>query len=182
MQCSTTEPQEHGDSNEIVLLCHYHYICGINSTKDYRIPTTCYGEKVLNGGKCNAALSNEAPPSEQKSQSLIGKVSASLQLPLEVPVAIETALWDVCLGLVMHTGWSSLRNKLLKCYLSKINHMYDTVFSLVISNMKFNCNLGELFCKIWCFTIQRDRSYTRMPERRFKDGRCAEWHDLHEGT
>ncbi len=37
-----------------------------------------------------AALSNEALPSEQKSQSLIGQVSASLQLPLEVPVAIET--------------------------------------------------------------------------------------------
>ncbi len=37
-----------------------------------------------------ATLSSEAPPSEQKSQSLIGKVSASLQLPLEVRVAIET--------------------------------------------------------------------------------------------
>ncbi len=37
-----------------------------------------------------AAQSQEAPPSEWKSQSLIGKVSASLQLPLEVPVAIET--------------------------------------------------------------------------------------------
>ncbi len=37
-----------------------------------------------------AALSNEAPPSEQKSQSLISKVSTSQQLPLEVLVAIET--------------------------------------------------------------------------------------------
>ncbi len=37
-----------------------------------------------------AALSNEAPPSEPKSQSLIGKVNVSLHLPLEVPVAIET--------------------------------------------------------------------------------------------
>ncbi len=37
-----------------------------------------------------AALSNEAPTSEQKSQSLIDKVSVSLQLPLEVPAAIET--------------------------------------------------------------------------------------------
>ncbi len=34
-----------------------------------------------------AAQSQEAPPSEWKSQSLISKVSA---LPLEVPVAIET--------------------------------------------------------------------------------------------
>ncbi len=37
-----------------------------------------------------AALLKEAPPSEQKSQSLIGIVIASLQLQLEVPVAIET--------------------------------------------------------------------------------------------
>ncbi len=37
-----------------------------------------------------AALSNEAPPSEEKGQTLISKVSASLQLWLEVLVAIET--------------------------------------------------------------------------------------------
>ncbi len=37
-----------------------------------------------------AALSNEAPPSEEKSQSLISKVSSLLQLRSEVPVAIET--------------------------------------------------------------------------------------------
>ncbi len=37
-----------------------------------------------------AALSKEALPSEQKSQSLIGIVIASLQLLLEDPVAIET--------------------------------------------------------------------------------------------
>ncbi len=36
-----------------------------------------------------AAQSPEAPPSERKSQSVIGKVSASLQLALEVPDAIE---------------------------------------------------------------------------------------------
>ncbi len=43
-----------------------------------------------------AALSSEAPPSEQKSQSLIGKVSMSLQLPLEVPVAIDTSSILIC--------------------------------------------------------------------------------------
>ncbi len=32
----------------------------------------------------------EAPPSEWMTQSLIGKVNMSLQLPLAVPVAIET--------------------------------------------------------------------------------------------
>ncbi len=47
----------------------------------------------MNGGNAAlnmAALSNEATSSEQKSQSLIGKVSVSLQLSLEVSVAIET--------------------------------------------------------------------------------------------
>ncbi len=37
-----------------------------------------------------AAQPQEAPPSEGKIQSPIGKVSASLQLPLEVPDALET--------------------------------------------------------------------------------------------
>ncbi len=37
-----------------------------------------------------AAELQEALPSEWKSQSLIGKVSASLQLPLEAQGAIET--------------------------------------------------------------------------------------------
>ncbi len=71
------------------------------------------------------ALSNEAPPSEQKSQSLIGKVSTSLQLPLEVLVAIET---DARLELRMHTGWSRLRNTgFFQCDLSKINNIYDFI-------------------------------------------------------
>ncbi len=43
-----------------------------------------------------AAQSQEAPPSEWKSQSLIGKISVSLQLLLEVPVAIETVSSEQC--------------------------------------------------------------------------------------
>ncbi len=57
-----------------------------------------------------AALSNEASPFEQKSQLLIGKVSASQQLPLKVPVAIETvSVLRRALGL--RTGRFRLRNK-----------------------------------------------------------------------
>jgi len=32
-----------------------------------------------------------------------------------------------------------------------------------MSNMKFNRKLGEQFCRIWCFPIQRDRRCTCMP-------------------
>ncbi len=60
-----------------------------------------------------AALSIKAPPSEQKSQSLISKVSASPQLPLEVPVAIETVGVLRRAPRTAHVhGGSSLRNKL----------------------------------------------------------------------
>ncbi len=72
-----------------------------------------------------AALSNEAPPSEQKSQSLICKVSTSLQLPLEGPFAIETvSVLRRVLGLRMHTGWSSLMVLML---FEQNKHIYDTV-------------------------------------------------------
>ncbi len=126
-----------------------------------------------------AAQSQEAPPSEWKSQSLIGKVSASLQLPLEVPVAIETvSLWDARLGLRIRTGWSSLRNKLfITLFEQKKQHLWHSCcpISLVISNMKFNRKLSEQFWRIWCFPIQIDRSCTWMPERHFKDGRRVTW-------
>ncbi len=65
-----------------------------------------------------AALSNKASPSEQKSQSLIGKVSASLQLLLKLPVSIKTV--------------SVLRqDKLHKVdsYTDKIKRKYDLNFS-----------------------------------------------------
>ncbi len=122
-----------------------------------------------------AALSQEAPPSEWKSQSLIGKVSASLQLALEVSVAIETVSALRCaLRTGMRTGWSSLRNKLfITLFEQKKQHLWHRCcpISLVISNMKFNRKLSEQFWRIWCFPIQSDRSCTWMPERRFKDGR-----------
>ncbi len=54
----------------------------LNETQplEYIRRVTCIN---LNGGNATlAALSNEAPPSEQKSQSLISKFSTSLQLPL----------------------------------------------------------------------------------------------------
>jgi len=41
--------------------------------------------------------------------------------------------------------------------------------------MKFNRKLDKQFWRIWCFPIQRDRSCTCMPERRFKDGRLVKW-------
>ncbi len=119
-----------------------------------------------------AALSNEAPPSEQKSQSLICKVSTSLQLPLEGPVAIETVSVLRCvLGLRMRTGWSSLM--VLMLFEKNKQYLWYSCCQilLVISNMKFNLNLGEQFWRIWCFPIQRDRNCTCIPERRFKDGR-----------
>ncbi len=121
-----------------------------------------------------AAQSQEAPPSEWKSKSLISKVSASLQLPLEVPVAIETVS---ALRRALRTGWSSLRNKLFRTlFEQKKQHLwYSCQISLVILNMKFNRKLSEQFWRIWCFPIQRDRSCTCMPKRRFKDGRRVTW-------
>ncbi len=117
---------------------------------------------------------SEIADCEWKSQSLIGKVSASLHLPLEVPVAIEqSALWDARSGLRMRTGWYSLRNKLfITIFEQKKQHLWHSCcpISLVISNMKFNCKLSEQFWRIWCFPIQSNRSCTWMPERRFKDG------------
>ncbi len=88
-----------------------------------------------------AALSNEAPPSEQKSQSLISKVSASLQLLLEVPVSIETVSALRLAPRTAHAHW--LRNKLFL-------HLCDSCcqISLVILNMKFNLNLVEQFWRI----------------------------------
>ncbi len=62
------------------------------ASKDYRRHKTCHSYSYEWGKDATlnmAAPLNEAPPSEQKSQSLIGKVSASLQLA-EVPVDIET--------------------------------------------------------------------------------------------
>ncbi len=49
--------------------------------------------------------SQEAPPSEWKSQSLICKVSASLQLPLEVPVVIETISVLRCVLRTAYAHW-----------------------------------------------------------------------------
>ncbi len=75
------------------------------------------------------------PPSKWKSQSLIGKVIASLQRPLEAPVPIETWGWTsrcACavisaLELRMHIGWSSLKNKLFKRDLSIRNNIHGAV-------------------------------------------------------
>ncbi len=116
-----------------------------------------------------AAQLQEAPPSEWKSQSLIGKVSASQK---------QSALWDTRSGLRMRTGWSSLKNKLfITLFEQKKQHLWHSrcPISLVISNMKFNRKLSEQFWRIWCFPIQSDRSCTWMPERRFKDGRRVTW-------
>ncbi len=149
------------------------WLCIFPKTIEYPI---CVTRIVLNGknAKLNmAALSNEASPSEQKSQSLIGKVSASLQLALDVPVAIEiVSVLRHALGL--RTGRFSLINKLfITPFEQNKQHLWYSCcqISLVISNMKFNCKLGDQFWRIWCFPIQRDRSCTCMPERHFKDGR-----------
>ncbi len=113
-----------------------------------------------------AALSNEALPSEQKSQSLIGKVSESLQLPLEVPVAIETVS-------ILRSALRTAHALFILLFEQKKQHLWHSCcpISLVISNMKFNRKLSEQFWRIWCFPIQSDRSCSWMPERRFKDGR-----------
>ncbi len=57
-----------------------------NSHKDYRIPKTCHWYS-FEWGKMQRSI---WPLYRRKPQSLIGKVSASLQLPLEVVVTIET--------------------------------------------------------------------------------------------
>lgn len=56
--------------------------------KDFRC--TKMVQSFLNGRKCNAQNGEIVSPTEQKSQSLIGKVIASPQLPLEAQVVIET--------------------------------------------------------------------------------------------
>ncbi len=87
-----------------------------------------------------AAQSQEAPPSEWKSQSLIGKVSSSLQLPLEVPVASEiiSALRRALRTTHAHcTGWSSLRNKLFITLLEQKKNIYDTVVVNFIGDFKY---------------------------------------------
>ncbi len=89
----------------------------------------------MNGRNCNAQYGGIVPPSKWKSQSLIGKVIASLQRPLEAPVPIETWGWTsrcVCtvisaLELRMRIGWSSLKNKLFEHYLSKRNNIHGAV-------------------------------------------------------
>ncbi len=89
----------------------------------------------MNGRNCNAQYDGIVPPSKWKSQSLIGKVIASLQRPLEAPVPIETWGWTsrcACavisaLELRMHIGWSSLKNKLFKRYLSIRNNIHGAV-------------------------------------------------------
>ncbi len=90
---------------------------------------------LMNGRKSNAQYGGIVPPSKRKSQSLIGKVIASLQWPLEAPVPIETWGWTsrcTCavlstLELRMRIGWSSLKNKLFKCYLSIRNNIHGAV-------------------------------------------------------
>ncbi len=121
------------------------------------------------------AQTQEAPPSEWKSQWLIVKVSASLQLPLESPGCYRNSQ---CSGLHMHTGWFSLKNKLfITLFEPKKQHLWHSCcpISLVISNMKCNCKLSKQFWRIWCFPIQSDRSCIWMPERRFKDGHQVTW-------
>ncbi len=45
---------------------------------------------LMNERICNVQYGGIVPPSKRKSQSLIGKVIASLQRPLEALVSIET--------------------------------------------------------------------------------------------
>ncbi len=62
--------------------------------KDYRIHKMCRSYRFKWGKNATvnmAALSNEPPPSERTSQCLISKVSASLQLSLEVPVCYRNS-------------------------------------------------------------------------------------------
>ncbi len=111
-----------------------------------------------------AAQSQEAPPSEWKSQSLIGKVSSSLLLLL------DSVLLITCSRLRMRTGWCSLKNTLFE---QKEQHLWHICcpISLVISKMKLYRNLSEQFKRMWCFHIQSDRSCIWMLKWRFKHGR-----------
>ncbi len=120
-----------------------------------------------------ATQPQEAPPSEWESQSLICKVSASLELPLEVPVAIETVSM---LRRALRPAHAQ-RLIFIMLFEQKKQHLWYSCWqvSLVISNMKCNRKLSEQFWRIWCFPIQTDRSCTRMPERHFKDGRRVTW-------
>ncbi len=106
------------------------------------------------------------------------RISNEPGLPLEVPVAKHSAFWDVRLGLCMCTGWSSMKKyAFLMLFEQKKQHLWDRCcqISLVIPSMKFNHKFGKQFWRIWCFPIQRDRSCTCMPKRRFKDGRRVKW-------
>ncbi len=116
-----------------------------------------------------AALLNEVPSSEQKSQSLISKFSSSLQLALEVPVAIETVS-------VPEKGACALAGlawkiSFFKRYLSKINNIYDTVvvrFHLWSQKCNLIISLGNSFGEFDVFPVQRDRSCASLPEMVFQ--------------
>ncbi len=124
-----------------------------------------------------AALLNEVPPSEQKSQSLIGKVSSSLQLELEVPVAIETVS-------VPEKGACALAGlawkiSFFKCYLSKINNIYDTVvvrFHLWSQKWNLIISLGNSFGE---FDVSQFKEIgAALACRRGVSKMAAEWRDL----
>ncbi len=83
----------------------------------------------------------------------ISKVSASLQLPLKVPVALETvSIWDARLHLRMLTSWSRT-TIFITLFEQKKQHLWYIFcpILLVISNMKFYHKISEQFWRIWCF-------------------------------
>ncbi len=119
---------------------------------------------------------NMAALSEQMSQSLIGKVSSSLQLALEVPVAIETVSVPEK-GACAQAGLA-WKISFFKCYLSKISNIYDTVV------VRFLC-----WSQIWNLIVNLGNSFGEFDVSPFKEigaalacqrgfsKMAAEWHD-----
>ncbi len=105
---------------------------------------------LMNRRNCNAQYGGMVPLSKWKSQSLIGKVIASLQCLLEAPIHLRnvSALW-LCMG------WSSLINKLFKHYLSIKPGTHQAVF--VRRSTKFSqCVLRRrLKLVLVCFFFSR---------------------------
>ncbi len=110
-----------------------------------------------------AARSPEAPPSEWKSQWLIGKVSVSLQLPLEVAVAIETisALRCAFRTAHVHRAW--------KIHFYNAIWAKETTFITQLSDFIGDWDVSVSFWRIWCLLGGCPRGVSKM---------AAEWHDL----
>ncbi len=99
---------------------------------------------LMNGRHCNAQYAGIVPPPKWKSQSFIDNVIASLQQALDAPVPIETWGWTsrcACTGistleLRMCIGWSRLKKKLFKCYLSIRNNIHGQFISDFVADLK----------------------------------------------